>query len=422
MVLYGLRLTVQDIGHVGVAGVAIDARVLSSTFALACFIGTRWLGLERKTAMLIGAGSAMCGAGAVMAAEPVVKARAEQVTVAVATVVVFGTLAIFLYPALFELNQHWALIPGGANGFGIYAGSTIHEVAQVVAAARSVGPDAANSAVIAKMVRVMMLAPFLLTMLAWLARSSARHAPVAAEDGHAKGKLAVPWFAFGFVAVVLFAGRRPCWDEASNSRPDGINRGHSPSTAASLLTFSTLPERHSMNTFLRTTALALCSTFVLVATSLPAGAAEATPTRVTFDGQIRKGEITGFNKIRAISVTADGKTLFAANSGSNDIAVVDIAARRVTGTVPVGRDPYGAALTPDGRFIYSGNLADNTVSVIDVATLKVVATIAGFKQPRQAIVFTRDGRSAYVLNEDLSISKVDRSTQQITGLAAAPAV
>jgi len=122
VVLYGLRLTVQDIGHVGIAGVAIDALVLGSTFALACFIGTRWLGLDRKTAMLIGAGSSICGAAAVMAAEPVVKARAEQVTVAVATVVVFGTLAIFLYPALFELNQHWALIPGGANGFGIYAG------------------------------------------------------------------------------------------------------------------------------------------------------------------------------------------------------------------------------------------------------------------------------------------------------------
>ena len=119
VVLYGLRLTVQDIDHVGIAGVAIDAMILGSTFALACLIGTRWLGLERKTAMLIGAGSAICGAAAVMAAEPVVKARAEQVTVAVATVVVFGTLAIFLYPALFELNRHWALIPGGANGFGI---------------------------------------------------------------------------------------------------------------------------------------------------------------------------------------------------------------------------------------------------------------------------------------------------------------
>ena len=60
-----------------------------------------------------------------MAAEPVAKARAGQVTVAVATVVVFGTLATFPYPALFQLNQHWALIPGGANGFGIYAGSTL---------------------------------------------------------------------------------------------------------------------------------------------------------------------------------------------------------------------------------------------------------------------------------------------------------
>ena len=204
VVLYGLRLTVQDIGHVGIAGVAIDALVLGSTFALACFIGTRWLGLDRKTAMLIGTGSSICGAAAVMAAEPVVKARAEQVTVAVATVVVFGTLAIFLYPALFELNQHWALIPGGANGFGIYAGSTIHEVAQVVAAARSVGPDAANSAVIAKMVRVMMLAPFLVMLSAWLARDDKRHAHTSAATGQAPGKLAVPWFAFGFVAVVLF--------------------------------------------------------------------------------------------------------------------------------------------------------------------------------------------------------------------------
>lgn len=204
VVLYGLRLTVQDIGHVGIAGVAIDALVLGSTFALACFIGTRWLGLDRKTAMLIGAGSSICGAAAVMAAEPVVKARAEQVTVAVATVVVFGTLAIFLYPALFELNQHWALIPGSANGFGIYAGSTIHEVAQVVAAARSVGPDAANSAVIAKMVRVMMLAPFLVMLSAWLARDDKRHAHTSAATGQAPGKLAVPWFAFGFVAVVLF--------------------------------------------------------------------------------------------------------------------------------------------------------------------------------------------------------------------------
>ncbi|WP_051675671.1 YeiH family protein [Polaromonas glacialis] len=215
VVLYGLRLTVQDIGHVGMAGVVTDALVLGSTFALACFIGIRWLGMDRKTAMLIGAGSSICGAAAVMAAGPVVKARAEQVTVAVATVVVFGTLAIFLYPVLFSLNQQWPLIPGGADGFGVYAGSTIHEVAQVVAAARSVGAHAADTAVIAKMVRVMMLAPFLLLLSAWLARDDAQRQARADQpdsggrrvdlaSAQPEAKLAVPWFAFAFVGVVLF--------------------------------------------------------------------------------------------------------------------------------------------------------------------------------------------------------------------------
>ena len=100
---------------------------------------------------------------------------------------------------------------------------------------------------------------------------------------------------------------------------------------------------------------------------------------------------------------------------------MNIAKREILSTVPVGNDPYGAALSPDCKQIYSGNLTDNSVSVIDVATLKVVATITGFKQPRQAIVFTRDGKTAYVLNEDLSISRVDRAAQKIVGTVS-PAV
>ena len=212
VVLYGLRLTVQDVGQVGLAGVAIDAVVLGSTFALACWVGTRWLGMDRKTVMLIGAGSSICGAAAVMAAEPVVKGRAEQVTVAVATVVMFGTLSIFLYPMLFELNQHFHFIGGGTQGFGIYVGSTIHEVAQVVAAARSIGAEAADTAVIAKMVRVMMLAPFLIMLSAWLARDEARSSAKSGDARAAqlisgkpqKTQLAIPGFAIGFVAVVLF--------------------------------------------------------------------------------------------------------------------------------------------------------------------------------------------------------------------------
>ncbi|WP_296556159.1 YeiH family protein [Pigmentiphaga sp.] len=206
VILYGLRLTWQDIGGVGAAGVAIDAVMLLSTFGLAWLVGTRVFKLDRTSAWLIGAGGSICGAAAVMATAPVLRAKADQVAVAVATVVVFGTVSMFLYPFLYELNQQWGLIPGGTHGFGVYVGSTVHEVAQVIAAARAVGTEAADTAVIAKMVRVMMLAPFLLGLSAWLAWEGAR--------GKAEGSsLCIPWFAVGFIAMVVFNSlvRIPDW-------------------------------------------------------------------------------------------------------------------------------------------------------------------------------------------------------------------
>lgn len=198
VILYGLRLTLHDVGQVGIAGVLIDALLLTSTFALANFLGTRFFGLDRSTAMLIGAGNAICGAAAVMATEPLLRARTEQVAVAISTVVVFGTVAIFVYPVLYDLNVHWLLVPAGTKAFGIYAGSTIHEVAQVFAAGRSISPETANTAVITKMVRVMMLAPFLIGLSGWLARDG--HA---AAEASAPRKLTIPWFAFAFVGVVI---------------------------------------------------------------------------------------------------------------------------------------------------------------------------------------------------------------------------
>jgi uncharacterized integral membrane protein (TIGR00698 family) len=203
VILYGLRLTLHDIGQVGVTGVLTDALLLSSTFVLAVVAGTRFFGLDSATAMLIGAGNAICGAAAVMATGPLLRARADQVTVAISTVVVFGTLAIFLYPALYALNLHWHWLPAGSRAFGIYAGSTIHEVAQVFAAGRSISVETANTAVITKMVRVMLLAPFLIALSAWLARGSATK-EVADGKTESPRKLTMPWFALAFVAMILF--------------------------------------------------------------------------------------------------------------------------------------------------------------------------------------------------------------------------
>ncbi|QWP79303.1 YeiH family putative sulfate export transporter [Lysobacter sp. K5869] len=187
IVLYGFRVTFQEIAGVGAAGLAVDIVVVAGIFCLGTWLGTRWLKLDRETSMLIGAGSAICGAAAVMATEPVVKGQAHKVSVAVATVVVFGTLGMFVYPWAYPylgLSEH---------AYGVFAGSTIHEVAQVVVAGRAVSEQAASAAVIEKMLRVMLLAPFLLILSSRLGAGGGA--------GAAKSKIVIPWFALLFVAV-----------------------------------------------------------------------------------------------------------------------------------------------------------------------------------------------------------------------------
>jgi uncharacterized integral membrane protein (TIGR00698 family) len=107
IILYGFRLTFAQIADVGVSGITIDVLTLTSTFFIACYLGQKVFGLDKHTSWLIGAGSSICGAAAILATEPVVKAEASKVTVAVATVVIFGTLAIFLYPAMYPMLAHW---------------------------------------------------------------------------------------------------------------------------------------------------------------------------------------------------------------------------------------------------------------------------------------------------------------------------
>jgi uncharacterized integral membrane protein (TIGR00698 family) len=190
IILYGFHITFQDIAHIGWAGVLIDVLVIGATFTLAVQLGTRVFGLDRQTAMLIGAGSSICGAAAVLAAEPVVRGQAHKVSVAVATVVIFGTVGMFVYPLLYPY------LGLSETAYGLYAGSTIHEVAQVVVAGRAVGEHAASYAVIEKMLRVMMLAPFLVIL-------SSR---IGDEDEAAAGKrkITIPWFAVLFIVAAGF--------------------------------------------------------------------------------------------------------------------------------------------------------------------------------------------------------------------------
>lgn len=197
IIFYGFRLTFSDIAHVGLQGATIDALVLISTFVIAWIVGRNLFKLDTNTVILIGAGSSICGAAAVMATEPVVKGRAEQVSVAVSTVLVFGTISMLLYPALFQWNLNWHFLPTSVEAFGIFTGSTVHEVAQVVAAAKPLGDAATNTAVITKMVRVMMLAPFLAALSIYIAKNKVAEDIAVSQ----KSKITIPWFALIFVLV-----------------------------------------------------------------------------------------------------------------------------------------------------------------------------------------------------------------------------
>lgn len=195
IILYGFRITLAQLYEVGWAGLLLDALMLSGTFLFAQWLGQRVLRMDRETSLLIGAGASICGAAAVMGAEPVVRAPAHKVSVAVATVVVFGTIAMFLYPFL----QGWLGLD--AHAYGLYVGSTVHEVAQIVVAGNAAGEQAAATAVIEKMLRVMMLAPFLLLLGAWLAR---HRVEAEGQEQAAKNKLVIPWFAIWFIVVCCF--------------------------------------------------------------------------------------------------------------------------------------------------------------------------------------------------------------------------
>ena len=194
IILYGFRITFQNILQVGLPGIIASNAIVTFTFIIGYFVGTKILKLDRDTTILTSAGSSICGAAAVLATEPVVKAEPYKSAIAVATVVIFGTTAMFLYPFLYKAG----FIPFSPKAEGIYIGSTIHEVAHVVGAASAISPNVAKYAVIVKMIRVMLIAPFLIILGLFLSLKGYN------KVKNQKTKISIPWFAIWFIVVSGF--------------------------------------------------------------------------------------------------------------------------------------------------------------------------------------------------------------------------
>ncbi len=193
IVLYGFKLTFQDVMNVGVTAIALDAVIVCGTIGLGVLLG-RWLKIDRSIALLTSCGSAICGAAAVLGVDGAIRPKPYKTAVAVATVVIFGTLSMFLYPILYRAGI-FDLTPDMA---GLFTGATVHEVAHVVGAANAMGGEVSNTAIIVKMIRVMMLVPVLL-VIAWTVAHSHN-----TQTGEGKTSITVPWFAILFLVVIGF--------------------------------------------------------------------------------------------------------------------------------------------------------------------------------------------------------------------------
>ena len=187
IVLLGLQLTLSQLASMGTEAFLIVALSLVGTFAFMLAAG-RAIGVDNGLTVLLATGTSICGAAAIVAANAVVRAKDSDVFYALGCITLFGTVAMFAYPPLA------AVIGLGPAAFGVWSGASIHEVAQVVGAAFQYGQVSGEVGTIAKLTRVVMLAPVVL-LLPFLVAERNEHSALEA-------KVPIPWFVFAFVAMI----------------------------------------------------------------------------------------------------------------------------------------------------------------------------------------------------------------------------
>jgi uncharacterized integral membrane protein (TIGR00698 family) len=183
--LLGLRMSIHLLATIGFRGLAVVVCSLTITLLATVWLGRR-LGLPPPLALLIATGSAICGASAIAAMEPVAGASEDEVAFAVGTVTLFGTVALLILPVLGS-----RALGLGDDPYGVWAGASVHEVAQVVAATAGVSAVALKVGTIVKLARVTMLAP----VVAIVASRRGRHIDT--------GRLPVPVFVLAFLGFVV---------------------------------------------------------------------------------------------------------------------------------------------------------------------------------------------------------------------------
>jgi uncharacterized integral membrane protein (TIGR00698 family) len=192
IILLGLRLSVQDVIRTGLSSLLLILACVTFALGLAYLFG-RLLKIPPRLAALIGVGTAICGNSAIVATAPVIEARDEDVSYAVATITFFGTLAVLIYPTL-------GYFAGMADhAFGLWAGTAILDTSQVLAAGIAFSDVARDVATVVKLVRNTLMAPIILLIgVAYANAQRKRDTSFKMTPGKA-----VPWFVLAFLGMTV---------------------------------------------------------------------------------------------------------------------------------------------------------------------------------------------------------------------------
>ncbi|UVI33569.1 YeiH family protein [Paenibacillus spongiae] len=188
IVLYGLKLNIVIVLQQGLGLLALDAVMVVSAIGLTLLVA-KWLKADLSLSLLLGIGTGVCGAAAIAAVSPIVKAKEKDTAIGAGMIALVGTVFAIGYTLIGPLT---GLSP---SEYGIWSGVSLHEIAHVALAAAPAGEDALTLALLAKLGRVFLLIPLSFVLILWMKR----------RGGEAAGaKIEFPWFLAGFIGMSLF--------------------------------------------------------------------------------------------------------------------------------------------------------------------------------------------------------------------------
>ncbi|WP_240770278.1 putative sulfate exporter family transporter [Nocardioides sp. GY 10127] len=196
VVVLGTQMSLGEVASVGLSSLPVMLGTLAICLTTAALLA-RWLRVESDLAVLVGVGTAVCGASAIAAVSPVVRARGHAVAYALSTIFLFNVVAVLLLPPvghLLGLSQ---------DQFALLAGTAVNDTSSVVAAGSTYGHEAGTQAVVVKLVRTLSIIPIVLVLGAVVRRRDRRGgAGVGADGVGAAGRVPrVPWFFVGFLVL-----------------------------------------------------------------------------------------------------------------------------------------------------------------------------------------------------------------------------